>query len=653
MKEKTFRLIDLAAKPNVNSVEIGQLKRELTNATRLVSAPNSGGQMEDQKLAFKAWIASMSCVLADMMDLGPIHDEIIDAILSDHRNTLLLASRGSGKSTLTGMYVLWDLFQNYTTTILVVSRGEDRAKDMLKGVKSFLDLHPLVNHMRPDEAQRDNVSEIEIGPAKGTLGRGMSLRSIGITGQLTGLRAHKIIADDCEGPNHETAPAVDRLMDQVAEFQMIRIPGGRILFLGTPQSEFSLYGRLARTGQYEVHRACLVEEDILDRRKSGADWLKTTVLSSRWPDRFSDQDLMQTRASLSERLWKLHFLLDLSETKDAAPPFRLRDLPILDWPSKTRAAPVTFQKGGEKLHGLPRGSASDDDDWHLCANVSNDVSPYQMTIAAVDPARGLESGASDAIGLSIVSLSLGGRGVIRVARGVRAKTVEEAILETARVIAEYRATSLVVESINEGLFGPTLQKALAQYGYPMSFRAVTGGNMKKGRRVIEQVGSALATGRVAIAKDVLEHGDASEFVTQYSGFSMDARKLRWDDIIDSLAFALAELKGALSVDSEEEIALFQRERFEDLVRMPKRSAPYSAAELEELISEDETETRLRGQLECALSLQQYDLARGVESETLAKKIASLRRQLKEVQAARLRWCRPPEDMISREQETPL
>jgi hypothetical protein len=76
---------------------------------------------------------------------------------------------------------------------------------------------------------------------------------VGITGQLTGSRADIIIVDDVEVPKNSFTPAMrERIAMLVKEFDAVLKPGGRILYLGTPQVEESLYNILVRERGYSV-----------------------------------------------------------------------------------------------------------------------------------------------------------------------------------------------------------------------------------------------------------------------------------------------------------------------------------------------------------------------------------------------------------------
>jgi len=77
------------------------------------------------------------------------------------------------------------------------------------------------------------------------------VKSVGIIGQRS--RADYIIADDIEVPNNSMTQGMrDRLSEAVEEFDAILKPDGRIVYLGTPQNQESLYNKLPERG-YKTH----------------------------------------------------------------------------------------------------------------------------------------------------------------------------------------------------------------------------------------------------------------------------------------------------------------------------------------------------------------------------------------------------------------
>lgn len=88
----------------------------------------------------------------------------------------------------------------------------------------------------------------DVAPAKPA--HAPSVKSGGIYGQLTGSRAVEVIADDVEVvQNSFTQDMREKLLKAVLEFEAITMPEvGQITYLGTPQTEESVYNKLRDRG---------------------------------------------------------------------------------------------------------------------------------------------------------------------------------------------------------------------------------------------------------------------------------------------------------------------------------------------------------------------------------------------------------------------
>ncbi len=631
--EKMERLRHLTQSKRPKMAEIDEIKHLLTSVTRLRGGPAGGGNATDERLAFKTFMRCLRSALASYDELGDIHEDIIDALLCKDPNVVLLASRGSAKSTITAMYATWKLWRDpENETVLVVSRSEIHAKKLLKAIKSFIETVPLLSELKPDDDQLDSAFQMEVGPAKGKLGMSTSVTCRGLTGQITGLRARTIIGDDVESPRDDSPEAVDRLEEAIAEFQHVAVPGATVTLLGTPQSPFSLYGRLGRSDAWTVFTACLFTE------YTDADGKPR--FESRWPARFDEDDLAKRKRSVSKRAFALHYKLDLSETLDREQPFKLAALPVLDWPANAKSVPFEIKGGGgEVLRRLPRGRAEEGDEWRAATYVSPDAGMWTQVVAAVDPSSGLRGGKYDAIGLAIVGVTQGGRGVIRVAQGVRGDTTQEAIRATAQIIVEHGVNRLLVEETAGSLFGQMLCAHLGAVNYPMTYEPVKTGGVRKARRIVEAISPALASGKLSICADVLRHEDASEFVDQYTGITYDARQLRHDDIIDAVSYAIGACAPALSAD-ETDLTASARYTIEELASMPPRRCLLSEEELEMMVMEDEQEENYRLKLSRALEDQRIIAARGLDTGRIDRYIGSLRETLEKLRASRRRYVLP-------------
>ncbi|AUE23224.1 DNA packaging protein B [Pseudomonas phage Pf1 ERZ-2017] len=165
----------------------------------------------------------------------------------DERRFILQAFRGIGKSFITCAFVVWKLWNNPDLKFMIVSASKERADANSVFIKRIIDLLPFLHELKPGPGQRDSSLAFDVGPAKPD--HSPSVKSVGITGQLTGSRADILIADDVEVPNNSaTQTARDHLGELVKEFDAILKPGGTIIYLGTPQTEMTLYRELEGRG---------------------------------------------------------------------------------------------------------------------------------------------------------------------------------------------------------------------------------------------------------------------------------------------------------------------------------------------------------------------------------------------------------------------
>ncbi|MEQ9487428.1 MAG: phage terminase large subunit [Alphaproteobacteria bacterium] len=625
VSEAVSELTRLSEQNRPDLARKAELLSAIKAATLMRADPAGGGLMTDERVAFWTFVhAVIRPLLPGWREPGVIHDDIVSGLLSKERDILILASRGSAKSTYTAFYALWRLWRDpVNETILVVSQGESHARDMLRMVRGFIEWSPVLEDLRPEDEDPDNASSFVVGPASGKLGMSVSFRSIGITGQITGKRARLIILDDVETPKHDTADSIDKLQDQISEAHNVLVPDpySRVVVLGTPQSEMSLYGRLVEEGSWDEHRACLFDSDILDGKE---------VFHSRWPDRFSAADIESRKRKMSTRLFALHWRIDLTQAATNERPIKIASLPVVDIEPGSMSAPIVIRGGGDVLQGLPKGHAEEGDNWHGVSEASQDCKPYVQTVAAVDPAGGLV-GKGDAIGLSIVSSTAGGRVIIRRAIGVRAHSTGAAIQECARIIVEHKANRILVEQEKDGLFASQLAGETARRGYPIKVDPVTTGKQRKGRRIIETLAPAFASGRVLVCRGVLtdpEHG--VDFVNQLTGVKYDGRGLKNDDIVDALSYAVAAFQDILSVDEASMVA-GARFNVEELKRLPLRQCLIPEEDLELWAGEDENAEELRQRRDALLITYNEEVAMGLPADDLLGRIQAIEGELAKYQ----------------------
>lgn len=518
--------------------------------------------------SFELFIECVKPIIAGWKEPGLIHMDIKKGLLSPHRRRLIIATRYSAKSTLTGIYVAWRIALDPLIKILVVSRGSKLAARMLRTVRRVIIANvPMLWHLEPTDDCLDNAEQFQSPQALKVVTGGVTLTSVGLTSNLPGLRSDLTIGDDVEGTQEDTPEKVADLEETLNELHMIN-PRGEKIMLGTYQSEFSIYAKLAdlegADGDpiWELHRALMFNETEVDGKP---------YIESRWSDMFSDQDGMDWRKSVTARAWRLHAMLVADPTILHERPLKIGDLPVLEWDPRANHWPIRLERTGRTLDALQRWSAPKGDVWHEVIAPDADKAPLVETVLAVDPASGLAG--RDAIGVAVLGITQGGMGIIRHLEGVRSNDKSVSRRRVAEIGRDFGCTRCIVEELENGLFGETLEGEFVHVGYPLSVDKVTTGGQQKGRRIIESLGPPMGAGRLVICSDIISTDSGGDFVNQLVRISYDGRTGKskdHDDIVDALAHAVANCKGSLVSDVGEAVAANRAGQLDRWARTPLR-----------------------------------------------------------------------------------
>lgn len=626
---------------NRNPERVREISEELATRVRALA---EGG---DRKQSFELFIDIVKPLIAGWMEPGQIHEDIKAGLLSDHLRCLIIATRYSAKSTLTAIYVAWEIFLNPLIKVMVISRGSKLAARMLRTVRKVILANcPMLLHLCPTEECLDNAEQFQTPHTLQVVTGGATLTSLGMGSNLPGFRSDLTIGDDVEGPKDDTPEKVQQLEEDLNEMHMIN-PKGRKIMLGTYQSEFSVYAKLAdledHTGDktWELHRACMFEEDEDNK-----------TITSRWRGMFSDDEAMDWRRSVTTRAWRLHAMLIADPSILHERPLKISDLPVLDWPANESKFPITFSRSTAKDLDLPRWSAPKGDDWYEGIPTTITAGLAEV-ILAVDPASGLAG--RDAIGVAVLGITQAGYGIILHLEGVRSHDKAIARKRVAQIGANFHCTTCVVEELADGLFGETLEGDFVMLNYPLSVEKVTTGGQQKGRRIIENLAPPMGASRLGILRRVAESDHGGEFVNQLVRISYDGRTGKakdHDDIVDALAHAVAKAKLSLISDVAENVASHKADELDRWSRIPMRYGGLGAMQDDEvpgsrtiglgapegqdlaqaLLEEDEVLLSLKERRDRMQEVVNEDLrfGRGVDQRTV-ERIKSLTHQIKELQ----------------------
>ena len=129
-------------------------------------------------------------------DPTPIQYDIAEYLQSGPKRLIIQAFRGVGKSWITSAFVVWKLLCDPQLKFLVVSASKQRSDDFSTFTKRIIHEMPILQHLRAREDQRSSNVAFDVAPSRAS--HAPSVKSVGITGQIVGSRAHIIVADDVE-----------------------------------------------------------------------------------------------------------------------------------------------------------------------------------------------------------------------------------------------------------------------------------------------------------------------------------------------------------------------------------------------------------------------------------------------------------------------
>jgi len=209
-------------------------------------------------------------------------------VAAGDRRLLLMAFRGSGKSTLVGLFCAWWLHANPDARILVLAADQALAGKMVGQVRRIIERHPLCEHLLPDGEDAWAADRFTV--ARGAVLRDPSMLAQGLGGNITGARAEMIICDDVEvAGNCDTAAKRQDMRERLAECEFVLVPHGAQIFVGTPHTAQSLY----RSD----------DEPLLSGYRRMAIPLLDPSGVSAWPERFP----VEAIRALRDRVGPLHF----------------------------------------------------------------------------------------------------------------------------------------------------------------------------------------------------------------------------------------------------------------------------------------------------------------------------------------------------------
>ena len=481
----------------------------------------------------------------NLPDPTPIQYDIADYLQAKDKRLVIQAFRGVGKSWITSAFVCHQLLLNPQRNILVVSASKTRADDFSTFTQRLIGEMPMLEHLKPRDNQRHSKISFDVAPALAS--HAPSVKSMGVTGQLTGSRADLIIADDVESANNsQTQLMRDRLSETVKEFDAIIKPTvGRIIFLGTPQTEMSLYNSLEERGyQTRVWPALYPTQTQLTGygnklAKVIADE-KTSEGKPTDPDRFNEVDLMERLSSYGRSGFNLQFMLDTTLSDANRYPLKLNDLIIVSGCASWKEAPAKIQwaSGQDQITAISSDTPNvglKGDYFTSYLYMSDEFAPWEGTVMSIDPSgRG-----EDRTGYAVIKM-LHGILYLTAIGALEGGYSEETLEELSHIAKRQNVNYVVIESnFGDGMATQLLKPVMSKI-HPCEIEEVRH-SIQKEKRIIDTLEPIMNTHRLVVDHDIIkkdfELPPDHQVFRQMTRLTRDKGALRHDDQIDALSIA--------------------------------------------------------------------------------------------------------------------
>ncbi|MDC1222765.1 phage terminase large subunit [Planktomarina temperata] len=509
----------------------------------------------------------------NLPDPTPVQYDIAYNLQHGDKRMIIQAFRGVGKSWITSAYVVWLLYMNPQLNILVVSASKSRSDDFTTFTLRLISEMDILAHLRPKTDQRQSKISFDVAPAAAS--HAPSVKSVGISGQLAVSRADVIVADDIEVPNNSMTQGMrDKLSEAVKEFDAILKPDGRIIYLGTPQNQESLYNKLPDRG-YKV--------SIWPARYPNADQtvgygLKLARLISNAmaandllvgeptdPNRFSEFDLLEREASYGRSGFALQFMLDTRLSDAERYPLKVSDLIVMDIPTQEAPEKVSWSSDSQYIVEELPNVAFNGDHYHKPMFMSSEFVEYTGSVMSIDPSgRG-----KDETGYAVVKM-LNGYLYVRRCGGIAGGYSEEALQKLAVIAKEEQVNEIIVESnFGDGMFNQLFMPVLNKV-HSVTMSEVRH-NTQKERRIIDVLEPVMNQHRLVMDKKVIQKDFDScqhlppeqalryQLMYQLTRLTADRGALTNDDRLDALAMACQYWVDAMAQDVEQRMGVRKEE----------------------------------------------------------------------------------------------
>lgn len=552
--------------------------------------------------------------LRDMMEeLGFKTSEIQEdiALYMQHGPDFLMvqAQRGQAKTTIAAIFAVWNLVHDPTFRVLIVSAGETQANEISTLIVRIINSVDILEMLRPDASagDRTSVEHYDVHYTLKGIDKSPSVACVGINSNLPGKRADLLIPDDVESnKNSLTATARAQLAAFTQEFSSISVQekprGGRIIWLGTPQSTDSLYNGLPGRGvsiriwpgripsaeqeqHYGENLAPIIRAKIEAGAKRTGFGLDGEQGEATDPLLRSEEALLKQEMDKGAAGFQLQFMLLTAMTDALRYPLKVERIVAI--PMLSDYYPLTVIPGFGKhkevmVNGMKYRYAT-------AHEVSVETGKLQSSCLYLDPAGGGAN--ADETGYAFGGL-LNSHVYVREWGGLPGGHTEDHLSAIADLAVRLRPTLIKVEkNFGYGLFltalRPVVTAAFEKAGLPLPGFDEDMVHGQKEVRIIETLEPVIGRGALILNEDIFTNEAASiqhhdlRVRNTYSGLfqltklTRDRGSLAHDDRADALAGLVQHYAAALAVDQKKALNSAKKREYDRLMKNPLNLPKYA------------------------------------------------------------------------------
>jgi hypothetical protein len=413
---------------------------------------------------------------------------------------------------------------------------------------------PLLEHLKPTEEQRCSKVAFDINGAPAS--QAPSVKSIGITGQITGSRADVIIADDVEVLNNSATEGMrHKLSETIKEFDAVIKPleTSKVIYLGTPQSYNSIYKMLPERGfktcvwpsRFPTEKERIAYGDSFSTDLRDELHNDPTLLGKPTdPQRFSEADLLEREASYGRSGFALQFQLNTSLSDQNRYPLKLSDLIVMTLNPDMGPQKAVWASSPELAWNELPNVGLNGDRFYRPMSVVEPWVKYDGCCMSIDPSgKGRDETAYAVVKMLHGQLFLAEIGGLM--EGYSPKS-----LETLAEVAKKHGVNAVIieENFGGGMFTSLIKPVFARI-HPCNIEEVRHSKQKEAR-IIDVLEPVMSSHKLIVDSDLVrkDYADCDvrgldtalkySLFYQMSRITRDRGALSNDDRLDALAMAV-------------------------------------------------------------------------------------------------------------------